>query len=130
MGDLASSLFALGYHEEIDNTSQIPNYVAELRKAAVARIYTADKSLAIFLGRPPRIIKAYCNFRIPSNIPELWDVDNTVADPAGNPLAQETSDHDTDMHAPRDDEMINHTADTRCAAMFASLKEEILALFR
>ncbi|KAJ5807319.1 hypothetical protein N7447_010775 [Penicillium robsamsonii] len=60
-GDVASSLFALGYHEKIDEgVHNIPSFLAELRRACFARIYAADKSLAIFLGRPPRIVKDYC----------------------------------------------------------------------
>ncbi|OBT83805.1 hypothetical protein VE02_08659 [Pseudogymnoascus sp. 03VT05] len=85
MGDLASSLFALGYHENIDETPEVPNCVAQLRKAAFSRIYAADKSLAIFLGRPPRITRAYCFFQLPSNIPGLWDTGSTTAPTAGGP---------------------------------------------
>ncbi|KAH6664578.1 hypothetical protein B0J14DRAFT_630429 [Halenospora varia] len=111
IGDLASSLFALGYHENVEvETSQLPNFVIQLRKAAFARIYAGDKNLAIFLGRPPRIVKAYCVFQLPDNIPGLWDIDNTIT--------KTTED------------IINYTADTRCSALFASLKEEILELFR
>lgn len=118
MGDVASSLFALGYHEKIDqDASQLPEFIVELHKAAFARIYAADKNLAIFLGRPPRIIKAYCNCQLPSNIPGLW--------------SDSTPSRDGDrQHEPDDFENINYTADTRCSAMFASLKEDILALFR
>lgn len=111
MGDLSSSLFALGYHEKInDSAAAIPVFIAELRKATFARIYAADKSMAIFLGRPPRIIKAYCNFQLPTNLPSLWGQDPALA--KGGP------------------EPINYTADTRCSASFACLKEDILALSR
>ncbi|KAF4951624.1 hypothetical protein FSARC_12867 [Fusarium sarcochroum] len=73
MGDLSSSLFALGFHESIDkHASAIPGFIAELRKSAFARTYTADKSLAVFLGRPPRIIKAYCDFQLPSLSADPW----------------------------------------------------------
>ncbi|OMP84418.1 hypothetical protein BK809_0000199 [Diplodia seriata] len=118
VGDLSSSLFALGYHEKLD--TNIPPFVAELRKAIFARIYAADKSLAIFLGRPPRIIKTYCKFQLPTNTPNLWDDD-------GSRPHSTTSNHDA-HHEPA--EPINYTADTRCAALFASLKEEILELYR
>ncbi|KFY41746.1 hypothetical protein V495_04814 [Pseudogymnoascus sp. VKM F-4514 (FW-929)] len=120
MGDLASSLFALGYHENIDETPEVPSFVAQLRKTAFARIYAADKSLAIFLGRPPRIIRTYCHFQLPSNIPGLWDTDSTTAPTAGGLLHHDIPSID----------QINYIANTRWAAMCASVKEEILELFR
>jgi hypothetical protein len=130
MGDLASSLYALGYHERIDEeTSQVPDFIIELRKAAFSRIYAADKNLAIFLGRPPRIIKAYCNFQLPSNLPGLWDI-NTAADDSRAQLSHEVSNREADQNNPKQTAMINYTADTRCSAIFATLKEDILELFR
>ncbi|KPM45974.1 hypothetical protein AK830_g722 [Neonectria ditissima] len=126
IGDVASSLFALGYHEKIDETtSNIPLFVAELRKATSARVYAADKSLAIFLGRPPRIVKAYCIFQLPANLPNIWDTgDATTAagQDAERTVVGETSSNDL--------EVINYTADTRCSARFAWLKEDVLGLFR
>ncbi|KAH8585313.1 hypothetical protein B0O99DRAFT_657354 [Bisporella sp. PMI_857] len=111
IGDVASSLFALGYNENIGHeTLHVPNFITELRKAAFSRIYSADKNLAVFLGRPPRIVKAYCDLQLPSNIPGMWDVNNNGDDTTAD--------------------VINYTADTRCSALFASLKEEILELFR
>lgn len=81
MGDLASSLFALGYHEKIDElTSDIPAFAAELRRACFARVYAGDKSLAIFLGRPPRIGKEYCHFQIPTQEANIWPT-AAMADP-------------------------------------------------
>jgi hypothetical protein len=67
MGDLTSSLFSLGYHEKINNsTFTIPAFIIELRRASFARIYSGDKNLAVFLGRPPRICKRYCDFNLPA----------------------------------------------------------------
>ncbi|OJD40320.1 zn-c6 fungal-type dna-binding domain [Diplodia corticola] len=127
MGDLSSSLFALGYHERTDgNASNIPLYVAELRRAIFARIYAADKSLAIFLGRPPRIVKTYCNFQLPANIPGLWDAGSETSNSSHSAASSHDGDHDN-VGPP---EPINYTADTRYSALFASLKEEILELYR
>jgi hypothetical protein len=103
MGDVVSSLCALGYHEKIDErVSNIPSFLAQLRRACFARIYAADKSLAIFLGRPPRIVKEYCFFQLP----------------------------DYTMDLTKGVEAINYTADTRSSASFASLKEEALLMLR
>ncbi|KAL2703509.1 hypothetical protein AAEP93_004580 [Penicillium crustosum] len=130
MGDVASSLFALGYHEKIDeDMHDIPIFLAELRRACFARIYAADKSLAIFLGRPPRIVKEYCFFQLPTYLGVRNDEYTTGFD---NPIQSSRSNvnweiGDTTQNNP---EPINYTADTRCSALFASLKEEVLLMLR
>ncbi|KAM0333956.1 hypothetical protein ACHAQA_000974 [Verticillium albo-atrum] len=131
MGDLSSSLFALGYHERIDeNISNIPLFIAELRKAVSARIFAADKSLAIFLGRPPRIVKSYYSLQLPANIPSLWEESTgTAGDGNGQPDLELTCRSSGGGNA-EDPSAINYTADTRCSASFASVKEDILDLHR
>ncbi|KXH34928.1 hypothetical protein CSIM01_01964 [Colletotrichum simmondsii] len=112
IGDLASSLFALGYHEKIERCNpNLPSFIIELRKACFCRIYTADKGLAVFLGRPPRIVKDYCQFQIPK-VHNGW-IEDEVDDARMAHL-----------------EPINYNADTRCVARFALLKEEVLQLLR
>ncbi|CAH0005360.1 unnamed protein product [Clonostachys byssicola] len=130
MGDLASSLFALGYHEKIDElSSDIPAFASELRKACFARVYAGDKSLAIFLGRPPRIGKEYCFFQIPANVPEVWSP--TRMETAGNETSPFQSGTDSiAKQVPKGLEPINYMADTCCAALFAFIKEDILRLLR
>ncbi|KAH8734476.1 hypothetical protein BGZ61DRAFT_442601 [Ilyonectria robusta] len=131
MGDLASSLFALGYHEKIDAAaSNIPPFVAELRKSTFARVYTGDKSLAIFLGRPPRIAKAYCTFQLPTNESDFWGNTGPASapEPSLGPSDGESS-ATVDLGSDRL-EPINYTADTRCTVRFAWLKEDVLGLFR
>lgn len=56
---MTSSLFALGYHERLENKTPTPQFLRDLRQAAFARAYSADKNLAIFLGRPPRVLQKY-----------------------------------------------------------------------
>lgn len=101
MGDLSTSLFALGYHENLDNgNGSCASFLLEMRRCIFARIYAADKSLSIFMGRPHRIAKDYCNIHLPSfNVGE-----------AGVEL--------------------DFTADARCNALFCILKEQCLSLFR
>jgi hypothetical protein len=60
MGDVSSSLFALGYHEEIGHETVVPAFLRRLRLHALSRAYSADKNVSIFLGRPPRIQLKYC----------------------------------------------------------------------
>ncbi|KAJ5496528.1 hypothetical protein N7463_008515 [Penicillium fimorum] len=130
MGDVASSLFALGYHERIDEgVHNIPTFLAELRRACFARIYAADKSLAIFLGRPPRIVKDYCFLQLPAYPGITTDEYAASSDNVTQSIRSEThwgiSNGNNDFPQP-----INYTADTRCSALFASLKEEVLLMFR
>lgn len=130
MGDVASSLFALGYHEKIDeDMHNIPIFLAELRRACFARIYAADKSLAIFLGRPPRIVREYCFFQLPTYLGVRND---EYAAGFDNPTQSSLSNANWGISGPtqNDPEPINYTADTRCSAFFASLKEEVLLMFR
>ncbi|OQD95465.1 hypothetical protein PENSOL_c020G00087 [Penicillium solitum] len=129
MGDVASSLFALGYHEKIDEgMHNIPIFLAELRRACFARIYAADKSLAIFLGRPPRIVKEYCFFQLPTHLEARND---EYAAGFDNPTQSSLSNVNwgTSSRTQDNPEPINYTADTRCSALFASLKEEVLLMF-
>ncbi|KAF2704996.1 hypothetical protein K504DRAFT_506464 [Pleomassaria siparia CBS 279.74] len=60
LGDVASSLFALGYHEQLGSKFVVPEYLRVLREEAFNRAYSADKNVSIFLGRPPRINMKYC----------------------------------------------------------------------
>lgn len=116
LGDVASSLFALGYHERVDTSPPIPEFLADLRRAVFARAYSADKNVAIFLGRPPRIHRKYCRFRIPG-----YDA-KSIQESRKSPLkpAYEWSG----------DEDFDYVADTRWSALCAHLKEDILDLFR
>ncbi|CAH0056166.1 unnamed protein product [Clonostachys solani] len=127
IGDAASTFFALGFHEVIDeNSARIPLFVAELRRAISARTYSADKKISVFLGRPPRIVKAHCTLQLPRNITDLWNED-----------AQESHLRYVNTNIPHSEftafdslEKINYTADTRCSSLFSAIKEEIIELFR
>ncbi|KAM0255610.1 hypothetical protein ACHAQJ_005615 [Trichoderma viride] len=137
MGDVASTLFALGYHEKIDqDSSDIPLFVAELRRSCFARIYSADKSLAIFLGRPPRIMKEFCHFQVPTEMAIVWnDSDNSIKSSrsrsrSNSSISTPLSYHMTSGREHHDEQVLNYTSDTFCAAVFALLKEEVLQLFR
>ncbi|KAJ5582467.1 hypothetical protein N7535_001087 [Penicillium sp. DV-2018c] len=107
LGDAISSTFALGYHENIETKPNIPPCLKELRKTAFARIYSADKNIAIFLGRPPRMNKRFCHFQIPSC----------------HNAQQGSTAWTSDAEA-------GYRADTRWSALCASLKEEIWELLQ
>ncbi|RFU75129.1 fungal specific transcription factor domain-containing [Trichoderma arundinaceum] len=132
MGDVASSLFALGYHEKVDeDSSDIPLFVAELRRSCFARIYTADKSLAIFLGRPPRIMKEFCYFQLPTKIASVWGDTEAMMKTSSSPSSSHMiSGRELEFEEHKDGQVLNYTSDTLCAAVFALVKEEVLQLFR
>jgi hypothetical protein len=70
MGELATALFAMGLHQEIPSESGNSIFLAEARKVFFATVYTADKELATFLGRPPRISRRYCACQLPLDLNE------------------------------------------------------------
>ncbi|KAI2732704.1 transcriptional regulator family: Fungal Specific TF [Penicillium roqueforti] len=118
LGGVLSSMFALGYHENIEKTKPpIPTFLSELRKAAWATTYSADKNVAIFLGRPPRMSKRFCHFQLP--------------------LAPTSSDQVFNA-SPVEDEVVRWKIDTpicyragiRWATLCSGLKEDVLELLR
>ncbi|KAF7596861.1 hypothetical protein BBP40_011906 [Aspergillus hancockii] len=114
LGDAITSTFAMGYHENIENKPEIPPFLIELRKLASARLYSADKNIAIFLGRPPRMSKRFCHFQLVAS----W----TGFDGA-------TPQHITDGLGGVEDAKAGYQTETRWSALCASLKEEIMEMF-
>ncbi|PWY92640.1 hypothetical protein BO70DRAFT_367708 [Aspergillus heteromorphus CBS 117.55] len=118
LGNVLTSMFALGYHENVEKTRpRRPPFLIELRKAACATAYSADKNVAVFLGRPPRMSKRFCHFQVPL----------TPTGPDQSPNASSVSGDVTawDPNTP-----FSYRAELRWSALCASLKEEILELFR
>ncbi|KAH6879435.1 fungal transcriptional regulatory protein, partial [Thelonectria olida] len=100
LGNMTSSLFALGYHQQLERNPGAPTFLTDLRRAAFARAYSADKNVSIFLGRPPRIHRKYCHFYLPG--------------------------HDIEI---TQDVTYDYVFETGWTALCAVLKEEILDLF-
>ena len=76
LGDLATTVFALGLHQEPDDN--VPFFLKEIRKRIFVAAYSLDKQLATFLGRPPLISWRYCNIQFPLDL----SYDEIVSDPA------------------------------------------------
>ena len=108
LGDVISTTFALGYHENVESRPHTPPFLVELRKTAFARIYSADKNISLFLGMPLRMSKRFCHFQIPDTVSSL---------PNG-----------TSIHEWCRDSKMNYRAETRWSALCASIKEEIMEL--
>jgi hypothetical protein len=86
--------------------------------------------LAIFLGRPPRIVKDYFHFTIPSGSGYTWSFGHdVVGGKSPSPPRLRDRQAASDQNIPSA-EPISYTADTRCAALFAFLKEDVLRLLR
>jgi len=114
IGDVISSTFALGYHENLEAKPDVPPFLTEMRKTASARIYSADKNLAIFLGRPPRMCKRFCHLHLPSS----W-------------IGFETLAYGHTPNADGDEEIkATYCGDTRWSVICASLKEDIMEMLR
>lgn len=114
IGDVISSTFALGYHENLEAKPDVPSFLTEMRKTASARIYSADKNLAIFLGRPPRMCKRFCHLHLPSS----W-------------IGFETLAYGHTANADGDEEIkATYCGDTRWSVICASLKEDIMEMLR
>lgn len=114
LGDVIASVFALGYHNNIDKKPGMPRFLMELQKTVFARVYSADKNVSIFLGRPLRMSKRFCHFQIPHY--QALDADTSSTDEQGS----------TDAWKP--DASLSYKAETRWSALCASIKEEILEL--
>ncbi|KAH7015634.1 putative Zn(II)2Cys6 transcription factor [Ilyonectria destructans] len=114
LGDVASSLFALGYHQDTKNSAPVPAFLKDLRQAIFARAYSADKNISIFLGRPSRIHRQQCLFRLPGQ-----DSETSISSPYFSPEWPEWGQQ----------EHFDYKADTRWYALCAALKEDVLQLF-
>lgn len=125
MGDLTSSLYALGLHEKVDEDS-LPGFIAELRKTCLARIYCLDKDLAIFLGRPPRVTNNYCHFQVPKGSSTNSACPTHVS---GNSRSSQGTGGSTQQSELCTETYFSYTAEIRCRATFALFKEEILQAF-
>lgn len=115
LGDVISSLFALGYHERVEHRVPVPTFLKHLRQDAFARVYSADKNVSIFFGRPPRIHKKYCRV-------DLLRYRAEIAPGPGELIEKQ--------YRWRSFNGFDYTADTQWSASCAVLKEEILDLYR
>lgn len=114
LGDVISSLLALGYHEDCGSPETTPAFLIELRQSLFAQTYSSDKNVAIFVGRAPRLSKRFCNFQLPS----------AVSTPPTTPAQIEHWSSWARVTEP------NYNVEARWCALATMLKEEILELFR
>lgn len=118
LGDVISTIFALGYHEETESDRATPPFLKNLRRAAFARAYSADKNLSIFLGRPPRLLQKFCKFQLPSIETETRGdrSDSAVQDDVSSQVGN--GGH------------FAYMMDSKWSAIWAALKERVLDMRR
>ncbi|OQE41131.1 hypothetical protein PENCOP_c005G04419 [Penicillium coprophilum] len=89
LGDLSTTVFALGLHQ--DSSTKAPFFLSEMRKRTMVAAYSMDKVLATFLGRPPLISWRYCDIQMPLDlsVEEIF-ADSAVRDAAIARLDEES----------------------------------------
>ncbi|KAM6483736.1 hypothetical protein HDV62DRAFT_333627 [Trichoderma sp. SZMC 28011] len=120
MGNLTSTIFALNYHKGFQDDMNTPTYLVELRKRAMALSHELDKSLATFVGRPPRLNKSYCTIQLPLDLS-----DSVIIGPA-ELLALQISRLDGDGW--NKDMSVHPASRQRAIVWLSSIREEILEL--
>jgi hypothetical protein len=66
--EFVAKLFIMGFHRLESSPPEVPFFILETRKRIFAFAVTRDKSLATFLGRPPRIGNDFCDRAMPLDI--------------------------------------------------------------
>ncbi|KAF9253849.1 transcriptional regulator family: Fungal Specific TF [Penicillium roqueforti] len=89
LGELSTTLFALGLHQ--DSSKNAPFFLSEMRKRTMVAAYFMDKGLATFLGRPPLISWRYCDIQMPLDL----SVEEVFADSAVRNAAIARLDEET-----------------------------------
>ncbi|KNG88306.1 hypothetical protein ANOM_002491 [Aspergillus nomiae NRRL 13137] len=68
LGDLSTHVFELGLHRDSQQSNSLPVFLVETRRRLFAAAYQLDKSIATFLGRPPRISLRHSDCRLPLDL--------------------------------------------------------------
>lgn len=121
MGDLASVVVALGYHgTNAQDDSQVPMYLQQLRKRALAGAHELDKGLATFVGRPPHLSRHYVGLGPPLDLPASVLM--------GAPAALEEAIGKLDSNGWNTEGLVHPTARIRTVSMLMGIREEALEL--
>ena len=119
--EMLCRLFPSTFHEPVvgrrkGNGETDATGLQEMRKTAVARAYSADKNLAIFLGRPPRINRKFFSTKVLGQIAEDLMATDISKEIWTLPVSNIS--------------IFSYDIDTWWSAMCARLKEEALDLSR
>lgn len=117
-GDLATALFALGFHQE--PKPELPFFLAELHRRIFWLAYMSDKDFATFFGRPPMINGKFCLCRMP------LDLEDSQLALDGEPLAYALND--LDHEGWNQNSVVGRASWLRVSVINAKFREEILEL--
>ncbi|KAM3420494.1 hypothetical protein BST61_g3762 [Cercospora zeina] len=106
LGDVISTIYALGHHDRVDLASLTSETLGGLRSQTFARSYSADKNISVFLDRPYRMHSAQSTLRMSRD-----DVESLFLPVQAPPSTQ-----------------FDYTLETRWTVACALLKERILDL--
>jgi hypothetical protein len=67
-GEVIDAIVAMGLHQGNPMDAETPFFISELRKKIFISAYGRDKSVATFLGRPPRLSHRYCKMELPLDL--------------------------------------------------------------
>lgn len=67
-GLTVSMMTYLGLHDQVSDASYKPSLCSENKRRIAAQIFTSDKMIVSFSGRPPLISRRYCSIPLPLDI--------------------------------------------------------------
>ncbi|KAL7917219.1 hypothetical protein ACQKWADRAFT_307332 [Trichoderma austrokoningii] len=120
MGNLSSVILALNYHRGFQDDMKTPRYLVELRKRAIALSHELDKSLATFVGRPPRLNRSYCTIEQPLDLSDSAIV--------GSDEQLELQISRLDDNGWNKDMVVHPASRQRAIVWLSSIREEVLEL--
>ncbi|KAJ5314094.1 uncharacterized protein N7443_000978 [Penicillium atrosanguineum] len=118
LGELATDIFEFGVHR--DTPSSLPLFILESRRRLFAASYQLDKSIATFLGRPPRISWRHSDCLLPLDIS-----DEALAGP---PYTLEAARRSLDANGWNTKKVYQQTSWIRLRFIISTFREEILEL--
>lgn len=120
LGDLSSHMFELGIHRDPQQLSDLPVFILESRRRIFAAAFQFDKSMATFLGRPPRISWRHSDCSLPLDLS-----DDAVV---GSPSEFELASTSIDSQGWNVQKPIQRASWIRVRFLISTFREEILEL--
>ncbi|GAB7354732.1 hypothetical protein MBLNU459_g5146t1 [Dothideomycetes sp. NU459] len=68
MGETCDLAVLMGMHQAQERDPHVSFFVDQMRRSMFVEIFGHDKSLATFLGRPPRLSHRYCHLELPLDL--------------------------------------------------------------